>query len=177
MVGLLVGTTAHIAWWTAAPRACVDHHVAAPVHIHTSPALELPPPSAAPPPSCTEATVPLDAPRGAVVCTPRGCDIRRSFLRHVGDHNSFSPPPVRLVPHHRRGKFDGLKLYSIRRGSPLALLGMQNGDRLTAINDRELRSADDLGPAIMAGAASDTVALTVVRKGEPRTFFYRIVAD
>lgn len=42
--------------------------------------------------------------------------------------------PIRVLPEEKQGKVVGLRLFGIRPGSLLSVLGLQNGDRLESIN-------------------------------------------
>ena len=54
-------------------------------------------------------------------------------------------------------------------GSPAAQAGLQLGDVITAIDDTEITSLDDLTAAKKSYAAGDTSTLTVYRQGETIT--------
>lgn len=89
LAGLLLGTTAHLVWWTSTrepaetvvkvvtvPAPAADVHV----HVHPEPARPLP----------------HDAVRGAVVCSAHGCTIRRSFLERLRRDPSLLGPAAQV---------------------------------------------------------------------------------
>ncbi len=60
----------------------------------------------------------------------------------------------------------GVRVESVRDGSPAAKAGVQAGDILLAIGDAELTSARDFSEALKAHAAGDTVKLRIRRDAE-----------
>ncbi len=61
----------------------------------------------------------------------------------------------------------GLVVRAVKDASPAAVAGIKPGDRCVAVDDRPLRSVDDLLDAVEAGRA---FTLTVLRDGEQRDF-------
>lgn len=81
----------------------------------------------------------------------------------------------RLVWSSVRGQTVGFKLYAIRPGSPLAALGLANGDTLRAINGLPLTSTDHALAAYTRLRSVDHFALELTRRGQPLTLTYEIV--
>lgn len=62
-------------------------------------------------------------------------DIQRATIdRLLSDSNLAAQ--ARLVPYFHSGQPHGYKLYAIRPGSVFAVLGLQNGDVLTTVNNQ-----------------------------------------
>jgi serine protease Do len=59
----------------------------------------------------------------------------------------------------------GAIVHAVKDASPAAVAGIAPGDRLVAVDDRPLRTTDDLLDALEAG---EPFVLTVLRKGEQR---------
>lgn len=49
---------------------------------------------------------------------------------------------ARIVPSVRDGKPHGFKLYAIRPGSIYVVLGLRNGDTITAVNGDDITTPD-----------------------------------
>lgn len=64
-----------------------------------------------------------------------------------------------------RFETDSLRVLETQAGSPAAGAGVLAGDVLRSIDDRELRSIDDLWTALARSDAGDVVTLTVLREG------------
>lgn len=89
LAGLLLGTSAHIVWWTSTrePAATVVRVVTVPappadVHVHLHSAKARP--------------LPHHGVRGAVVCSAHGCTIRRSFLERLRRDPSLLAPAAQV---------------------------------------------------------------------------------
>ena len=95
----------------------------------------VPVPAPLPPPAPMVVVVP------AVASGTRVVDVRRADL----ERTLAVAQSARVVPTLRDGKLIGVKLYAIRPGSPLAAIGLENGDTLRAINDIPL-TTPDAGP-------------------------------
>jgi general secretion pathway protein C len=90
-------------------------------------------------------------------------DIRRADLERALQEPAHD---ARIVPAVHHGAFSGVKLYAIRPGSPLATIGLQNGDTVHAINDVPVTSADAALALYQRRRALDHVDLDLERRGE-----------
>ena len=73
---------------------------------------------------------------------------------------------ARIVPSFRHGVANGFKFYAIRPGSPLGILGLENGDLLLSINDLPLGTVDQALAAHRAMARSSHLDLELERRGQ-----------
>jgi general secretion pathway protein C len=80
---------------------------------------------------------------------------------------------VRIRPHFRDGKPDGLAVSNIRPGSFFAKLGLRNGDIVQGINGRNIKSPDDVMEVYQKMKSGSRVALQVMRNGEERIINYQ----
>jgi len=87
-----------------------------------------------------------------------------------GDVASRPRLGVALAP---RPDGDGLLVRAVQDASPAAVAGVAPGDLLVGVDDRPLRSVDDLLDALEAGA--DALTLTVIRDGAPRDIGVRLL--
>lgn len=144
-----------VALTTAPAPTCPDAPV---LEIHPYLAPPSPPPPAPPAP----AIEPLQIPPGAVHCdTEDRCRIDAALL----DSNIFASQ-ARIMPSIKDGVPRGLKLYAIRPGSLPRLLGIKNGDLLTAVNGVPVT---DLGGLFtqLDPRTYRTFVLDLERKGQP----------
>lgn len=77
---------------------------------------------------------------------------------------------VRIRPYFSDGKPSGLLLYGIRNDSIFQAAGFKNGDIIQAINGNQILSAMDaqaVYQALQDGAGTQTIQVTILRRGEP----------
>jgi general secretion pathway protein C len=79
---------------------------------------------------------------------------------------------VRVRPHFRDGKPDGLALSRIEEDSLFAKLGLQNGDIVQAIDDKSIRSPDDVLALYKKLRSGSQVAIQIDRRGRRETINY-----
>jgi len=114
------------------------------VHVEPAP-VRAPPVAAAPPAAAT-----------------RIVDVRRADL----DRATELAGSARIVPAFRDGAATGVKLYAIRSDSALALMGLENGDTLRAVNDVEASSPDVALEVYRPLRPPDHLDLDVERRGQ-----------
>jgi len=81
---------------------------------------------------------------------------------------------VRVVPEQKDGRVIGIRLFGIGRDSLLALIGLQNGDRLESINGYFLGTPEQALAAYAHLRVASRLDVKVVRQGQPMTLGYRI---
>ena len=74
-----------------------------------------------------------------------------------------------MAQQYRYDITEGAFVYSVEAGGPADQAGLQLGDVITAIDDTEITSLDDLTAARKSYTAGDTSTLTVYRQGETIT--------
>ena len=74
-----------------------------------------------------------------------------------------------MAQQYRYDITEGAFVYSVEDGDPADQAGLQLGDVITAIDDTEITSLDDLTAARKSYTAGDTCTLTVYRQGETTT--------
>jgi general secretion pathway protein C len=79
---------------------------------------------------------------------------------------------VRIRPHFREGKPDGLAVSKIKSDSIFAKLGLQEGDVVQAVNDQTIRSPDDVLALYKKLRAGSAVAIQIDRNGRSQTINY-----
>jgi general secretion pathway protein C len=81
---------------------------------------------------------------------------------------------ARIVPAMANGKPNGFKLYSIRQGSTLSKIGLENGDTLSSINGMELTTAEKALEVYTKLRDATTLEVSLTRRGKPDTLTYTI---
>lgn len=80
---------------------------------------------------------------------------------------------VRIRPHFKDGKSDGLSVSRIRSGSVFSKLGLKNGDIVRNINGNTINSPDDVLELYEKLKSGSHVSVDVTRKGELKNMNYR----
>jgi general secretion pathway protein C len=50
---------------------------------------------------------------------------------------------IKIRPHFSKGKMDGYRVYGIRKNSELTKVGLRNGDIISQVNEKEIRTMQD----------------------------------
>jgi general secretion pathway protein C len=107
--------------------------------------------------------------------TERGTTItvsRKDIQNSLKDINNLMSQ-VRIRPHFKDGKSDGLSISRIKGGSIFSKLGLRNGDIVQKINGEPINSPDEVLMLYEKLKSGSRVSLEVTRKGEPKTMNYR----
>lgn len=107
--------------------------------------------------------------------TERGSTItvsRKDIQNSLKDINNLMSQ-VRIRPHFKDGKSDGLSVSRIKGGSIFSKLGLRNGDIVQKINGEPINSPDEVLVLYEKLKSGSRVSLEVTRKGEPKTMNYR----
>jgi general secretion pathway protein C len=124
-----------------------------------------------------EASAPRKGTRRRPSRTPgRGATIvvRRSDVQKSLENINALLSQVRIRPHFKDGKADGLALSNIKGDSIFAKLSLRNGDIVQGVNDRPIRSPDDILSFYQKLRAGSRISLQINRRGEERTLNYLI---
>jgi hypothetical protein len=102
-------------------------------------------------------------------------EVKRAVIDKLfADPDSFLAT-MRIVPAMRNGRPEGFKVYAIRPLSPLARIGIANGDTIQELNGHTLDSADKALEAFTALRSARVVDISLVRRGVPMTITVTIV--
>ncbi|WP_165704058.1 PDZ domain-containing protein [Enhygromyxa salina] len=112
----------------------------------------------------------------AVRCTPSEaddedlgrCELDRAALDELLSRPELLARQMRIVPSHSDGQPLGFKVYGIRSSSFPSLLGLRNGDLITAINGHPLNSPDDALTAYSKLREATELVLALRRDGQDR---------
>jgi general secretion pathway protein C len=81
---------------------------------------------------------------------------------------------VKVRPHFKDGKPDGLLLSHVQQNSIFKDMGLQNGDIVKGVNGKEIQSVDDALKFYDNLKSSSAVELQIERKGDPLSINYQI---
>jgi general secretion pathway protein C len=82
--------------------------------------------------------------------------------------------PIRIVPEQANGKVAGIRLFGIQHGSLLEMLGLENGDRLQAINGFELSDPQKALEAYARLKMADHLTTQINRRSQTLNIDYWI---
>lgn len=152
------------------------------VHLRNNAALEYielgedapPPPrattkptSSLPPPKNDRA---IEGAEEAIKCpTENTCTVERAFVEKLMANPALLAKQARIVPKQKDDEVLGYKLYGIRRGSLPKLLGLKNGDMVTAVNGEELKSMDKAMALYTKLRRASNLSVSIERKGKTVT--------
>jgi general secretion pathway protein C len=79
---------------------------------------------------------------------------------------------VRIRPHFKDGRADGLAIHQIKQGSIFSRLGLRNGDIVQGIDDRRIQSPADIISVYKRLESGSPISLTINRRGQQKTLNY-----
>jgi general secretion pathway protein C len=100
--------------------------------------------------------------------------IDRSAVDYVLEHQAEMMKQTRIVPEQKDGKVVGVRLFGIRPDTLLGKLGLQNGDRLEAINGFEMASPEKALEAYAKLRTAESLNVKVTRRGAPVSIDFKI---
>jgi hypothetical protein len=124
-----------------------------------------PPP---PPPEGADGAEPPPGPSALnPSCSEGRCVVGRRELEALVRDTPTLTRLARVVPATQDGAVIGIKLFAIRPGTPLALLGFQNGDMVRSLAGIEIDSLAALSRASEVVLEQERWTIAAVREGEP----------
>jgi general secretion pathway protein C len=100
--------------------------------------------------------------------------VERAVVDNILEHQAELMKSARIVPEQKDGKVLGIRLFGIRPDTLLGTLGLQNGDRLEAINGFNMGSPEKALEAYARLRTASNLNVKVSRKGAPLSIDYRI---
>ncbi|MEM9457651.1 MAG: type II secretion system protein GspC [Myxococcota bacterium] len=94
------------------------------------------------------------------------CTVERAFVEKLMANPALLAKQARIVPKQKDGEVLGYKLYGIRRGSLPKLLGLKNGDMVTAVNGEDLKSMDKAMALYTKLRRASNLSVSIERKGK-----------
>jgi len=106
----------------------------------------------------------------AIKCdSENSCTIERAFVEQILTNPAALAKQARVVPSVVDGETRGFKFYGIRSGSLPKLLGLKNGDLITSVNGKDLKSMDDAMALYTKLRNAPNLSINVDRKGKQMT--------
>ena len=97
------------------------------------------------------------------------CTIERAFIDQILANPAALMKQARVLPAVVDGETRGFKFAGIRSGSLPKLLGLSNGDVLTSVNGKDIRSIDDATALYTKLRNAPNLSINVERKGKQIT--------
>ena len=155
-------------WLTAGATLCQA------LLFETAPAVPPPEAPAAEKPKPDTSGVPDDIAKRIQKVSDTEFHIDRSVVDNILENQAQLMRTARIVPEQKDGKVVGIRLFGIRPETILGKLGLQNGDRLEAINGFEMASPEKALEAYARLRTADSLAVKVTRRGSPVTIDFKI---
>jgi general secretion pathway protein C len=95
------------------------------------------------------------------------CTVSRDYVNKLLANPAALTKEARVVPAIRNGETKGFKFYGIRPNSLPKLLGVKNGDMVTAVNGIELRGLDQAMGMYSKLRNASHLSISIERKGKP----------
>lgn len=97
------------------------------------------------------------------------CVVERAFVEQLLANPAMLAKQARIVPKQKDDEVLGYKLYGIRRGSLPKLLGLKNGDMVTAVNGEDLKGMDKAMALFTKLRRASNLSVSIERKGKQIT--------
>jgi general secretion pathway protein C len=126
------------------------------------------------PPTGGPTTVPADIASKIQKVSDSEFNVDRSVVDKILENQAELMRSARIVPEQKDGKVVGIRLFGIRPDTLLGTLGLQNGDRLEAINGFTMASPEKALEAYARLRTASNLNVKLTRRGSPATIDYRI---
>jgi membrane-associated protease RseP (regulator of RpoE activity) len=100
--------------------------------------------------------------------------VEREAIEGWFDNPNCLMRQARIIPFMRDDQPAGFKLYAIRPNTLYSKLGLRNGDVVLKLNGVELTSPDKALEAYQGLKDAKTVAMEILRRGQPKTLKYQM---
>ena len=114
------------------------------------------------------------SPERARASTSRNITIKRSQIDTALQDVNTLMKQVRIQPHFKDGKPDGLRLTGVRPNSIFYKMGLKSGDIIMGVDGRNIESVDDALKFYQSLQSASRVQLQLKRRGRPKTIEYNI---
>ncbi len=101
-------------------------------------------------------------------------NVDRSVVDKILENQADLMRSARIVPEQKDGKVVGIRLFGIRPETLLGTLGLQNGDRLEAINGFTMASPEKALEAYARLRTASNLNVKVNRRGSPMDIDFHI---
>lgn len=101
-------------------------------------------------------------------------ELSRASMNSLFEDSSKLARTARVIPQMKDGKMVGMKLFAIRAKSPLASLGLKNGDTVTQVQGQSITSPDEALKVYAELKNAKKVEITLERQGQPMKIVYHL---
>jgi general secretion pathway protein C len=134
-----------------------------------------PAPAAAAPAPAAQKDPLVDAlSKGLKKTGPNSYEVQRSAIDSLLGNMGALAKAARIVPETKDGKSAGFRLLSIKPDGPFGLIGLQNGDVISAINGLEMTSPDKALEVYTKLRTANHLSVGLERNGQKLTEDYNI---
>jgi general secretion pathway protein C len=131
-------------------------------------------PDVQPPPSGGPTTVPPEIASKIKKVSDSEFHVDRGVVDKILENQAELMRSARIVPEQKDGKVVGIRLFGIRPDTLLGTLGLQNGDRLEAINGFTMASPEKALEMYARLRTATNLNVKLSRRGSPATIDYHI---
>jgi general secretion pathway protein C len=128
----------------------------------------------APMPRGGAGAVPDDIKKGIQRVSANEFNVDRGIVDKILENQAELMKQARIVPEQENGKVVGIRLFGVRPDTLLGTLGMENGDRLQAINGFDMTSPEKALEAYARLRTADHLTVQVNRKGSNMNLDYNV---
>ena len=101
-------------------------------------------------------------------------EVQRGTVDSLLNNMSALSRAARIVPEIKDGRSAGFRLFSVRPDGPFAMIGLQNGDVISAINGLEMNSPDQALMVYTKLKSASHLSVGLERNGQKITKEYNI---
>lgn len=160
-------------WLTSADKLCqVLLFRVAPPPAPPPPAAAAPEPT--PPPRTGPSPVPPEIASKIQRVSDTEFNVDRSVVDKILENQAELMRSARIVPEQKDGKVVGIRLFGVRPDTLLGTLGLQNGDRLEAINNFNMGSPEKALEAYATLRTAPRLDVKINRRGTPVSIGFTI---
>jgi general secretion pathway protein C len=105
---------------------------------------------------------------------PKKISLKRERIEAAVNDLGNLMKQVRIRPHYRDGKSDGLTLSGIRSNSIFSEMGFRNGDVIVGVDGNEIESVDDALSLYENLQSAERVQVQIRRRGRLQTIDYQV---
>lgn len=158
-------------WLSGGGQLCQAMMFQPPTTPQTTPA---PVAAPAPMPAGGAGAVPEDIKKGIQRVSANEFNVDRGIVDKILENQAELMKQARIVPEQENGKVVGIRLFGVRPDTLLGTLGMENGDRLQAINGFDMTSPEKALEAYARLRTADHLTVQVNRRGSNMNIDYNV---
>jgi general secretion pathway protein C len=99
-------------------------------------------------------------------------NVKRAVIDSILENQADPRRAIRIVPEKEGDKVVGVRVFGVRAGSPLSVLGIEDGDRIDSINGVEI---GNLLEAYSKLRTTGHITVSIIRNGVPMTIDFNII--